>query len=62
MKIRTIDQAIAEIKENDPNTAITRYALKQLIINGEIPYKKSGKKYLLNMDDIDRYYNQDWRC
>lgn len=57
VRMRTIDQAIAEIKEKDANTGITRHCLKQLVINGEIPFRKSGRKYLINMDDIEGYYS-----
>ncbi len=57
MRWRTINAAYSEIVSVDPNTGITKYRLKQMIINGEIPHRKSGKKYLVNMDDIDKYFS-----
>ena len=55
-KIRTIRQAAKEIKTADPNTAITKYFIRQLVINGEIPSKKSNSKSLINIQDIFDYF------
>ena len=56
MKLRTIDGALQEIRAQDENTAITRYRIRELVINGEIPARKSGKKWLLDMDALVKYY------
>lgn len=48
-RMRTIDAAIRELKEADPETAITKYYLRQLIVTNQIPHVKAGKKYLLDM-------------
>lgn len=54
-KMRTIQEAAAEIKERDPNTAITPYAIRQMVLNGNLPHVKAGKKYLINLDVLERY-------
>lgn len=56
MRIRTINAAIKELKTIDPGTCITPYALRELILNGNIPHSKAGNKYLLDMDDLERYF------
>ena len=54
-RMRTISEAAAELKELDPNTAVTPYAIKQMVLSGEIPHIKAGKKRLINMDILERY-------
>ena len=58
MRLRTIDGALQEIRAQDKNTAITRYRIRELVINGEIPARKSGKKYLIDLDALIRYYGE----
>lgn len=54
-RMRTIKEAIAEIKTADPRSSLTEWALRQLIINGKIPYVTVGNKYLLNLDILEAY-------
>ncbi len=56
MRIRTIEQAYSDIKSDDPDTAITLYRLRQLVIDGVIPFTKSGTKYLVDLDAIQHYF------
>ena len=51
-KIRTIAEAIEEIKRLDPETAITARFIKEGIANGKIPIIKVGNKVLVNMESI----------
>ena len=51
-KIRTIAEAIEEIKRIDPETAITARFIKEGIANGKIPIIKVGNKVLVNMESI----------
>ena len=53
--MRTIDETYHYIKQQDPDTAITKYALRQMVINHVIPSVMSGKKYLINIDALDKY-------
>lgn len=54
-RMRTIKEAMAWIKETDPDTAITPHALRRLIVSGEIPRVVVSNKYLINLDDLDSY-------
>ena len=55
MRIRTIQSAYEEIKAVDPNTAVTEYRIRQLVIDGKIPSTRSGTKYLLDLDKLQSY-------
>lgn len=54
-RIRTIEKAFDEIKQTDPNTCITKHFIKNLIIEGEIPYRKTGNRYLIDIDEVLNY-------
>ena len=51
-KIRTLNQAIIELKEKDKNCCLTLSALRRMIRNNEIPYFKSGVKYLIDLNSL----------
>ena len=51
-KIRTIAEAIEEIKRLDPETAITARFIKEGIADGKIPIIRVGNKVLVNMASI----------
>lgn len=53
--MRGIKQAIEEIKQADPYTALTEPALRRLVISKEIPSVRVGAKYLINMDILNNY-------
>lgn len=53
--IRTIKGALEEIKARDPKSDITMYAIRQIVKEGKIPYIRSGKKYLLNVEKLIDY-------
>lgn len=54
-KIRTIRKAAAEIRKEDPDTAITEYFIRQLVNTGEIPSMKANSKSMINMQDLYDY-------
>ena len=56
-RMRTINEAILEIQEIDPQTAFTQTALRRMIKTGEIPSVKIGAKYLVNLDTLFDYLN-----
>lgn len=57
-RMRGIKQAIEELKQFDPNTALTEKALRRLVLTHEIPSTRIGTKYLINMDLLNAYlYN-----
>ena len=49
-RMRTIDNAYAEIKAIDPQTDFTKRALRRMIASKEIPTTKIGNKNLINLD------------
>ena len=53
--IRTIKGAYEEIKAQDQNTDITLYAIRKMIKENKIPYVRSGKKYLINVETLIEY-------
>lgn len=55
-RMRTIRQAIAEIKRSDPQTAFSERALRQAIADGFIPVVHVGeRKRLVNMEAVEAY-------
>lgn len=53
--MRTIEAAAAEIKAADPGTALTKTALRRLVVSGVVPSVRVGSKYLLDMGGLDSY-------
>ncbi len=49
-KMRTLPKAFEELKAIDPQTDVTPYMLRQLVLQGKIPSVKAGRKFLLNLD------------
>jgi hypothetical protein len=56
IRMRTAKEAYEEIKEADPQTALSERAIKQLLLKGVIPYTPVGRKKLINMDILMDYY------
>ena len=56
-RMRTIAEAIQEVKKADPQTAFTQTALRRMIKIGELPSFKAGTKYLVNLDILFDYLN-----
>lgn len=52
IRYRTIKGAVQELQAEDPNTQITKYLLRKLVMSGEIPSLKTGKKYIVNVDEL----------
>ena len=53
MRMRTIDQAVAYIRAADPETALTKTALRRKVLSGAVPSIRAGKKYLIDLDRLD---------
>jgi len=58
-KLRTIDTAYKEIKETDPDTAITKWAIRQAVSGGYIPCRKVGNKRLFTIENLLKYFEGD---
>lgn len=54
-RMRTLDQCAGYFKEQDPETTLTRYRIRQMVLNGTIPHVMCGKKYLVNLDKLIEY-------
>lgn len=54
-RMRTIEEAYAEIKSLDSGTAVTKNFIRTLIVSGKVPSVKAGRKYLINMDTLQNY-------
>ncbi len=54
-RVRTIKKAYEEIKRSDPNTCLTEHHIRQLAMNGVIPCRKAGNRYLLDLDGLLEY-------
>lgn len=52
---RTINEAYDLIKAKDPETALTKTALRRLIVTGAIPSVKIGIKYLVDVENVWRF-------
>ena len=57
-RMRTIAEVADELRKADPNTALTKYAIRQMVLNGTIPCIKVGKKRLINMDVLEAYLSE----
>ena len=50
VKLRSICQAVNDIRESDPGTAMTEGFLRLLIENGDVSYEICGSRVCLNID------------
>ena len=57
MKIRTINQAVKELKKEDPDCNIGYSTLRNLIMQGALPKVRSGTKYLIDLDKIKEVFD-----
>ena len=55
-KMRLIREVYDELHRDDPNSAITMYALRQLVRTGKIPSVNVGRKILVNYYDVVKYF------
>lgn len=49
-RFRTIAQTYEFLKSSDNETAVTEHALRRLVISGQLPSVRVGKKYLIDLD------------
>lgn len=53
--MRTIQQCIDTLKEADKNTALTKNALRQMVLQGLLPSVKVGNKHLIAYENLEIY-------
>ena len=51
-RMRSIYEALDLVKALDAQTALTYTSIKRLCLEGKIRYFRSGKKIILNYDDL----------
>ena len=54
-RMRTLDECYNELKALDPDTAVSKYFIRQLAISGKIPCIQAGRKRLINFDKLLDY-------
>ena len=58
-RMRTLDEAAEEIRKQDPESSITPYYIRQMVLDGTVPFVPVGRKRLINFDALlDVIYNQ----
>ena len=55
MRMRTLPQCVAYLKESDPDNALTACALRRLVRSGELPSVRVGTKYLVALETLDSF-------
>lgn len=55
MKLRIVTEAYAELKKDDPYTALTLTGLRRMVRSGEIPTISVGRKKLIDYDKLIQY-------
>lgn len=48
--MRMLNELVADVKERDPETALTKNAIRQLGLSGKVPTLMVGKRRLYNED------------
>lgn len=57
--MRLLDEVIPELKKLDPDTPVTRNAVRQWGLSGRIPTVMAGKKRLYNMEALFDFLSYD---
>ena len=55
VQMRTIDQIARLIRDKDPETALTKTAIRRLVVTGAVPSVRVGQKYLVSLEAVDNY-------
>lgn len=59
IRVRTIPEAVRELKAEDPRTPITEWAIRQLVKQGKLPRIQIGNKALINMDILEQFLSDN---
>jgi len=52
-RLRTITAAHQYLVDQDPDTSVTQHFLRSLVRRGAIPCIKAGKKFLIDIDELE---------
>lgn len=61
-RMRTIEETAAYFKEMDKSTALTKTAIRRLVVSGIIPSVRVGSKYLLNLDSVEAWLSNSMQA
>lgn len=56
-RMRTINEAMKEILALDSGTSVTANGIRILCKQGKIHYALVGKKHLIDLDDLIKYFS-----
>lgn len=56
-RMRTIPEAAAELRRIDPDTAITEYFIRRMVLDGTIAGLRNGRRRFVNLDALLDYLN-----
>ena len=56
-RMRTIRQCVLELKQLDPDTAVSEWFIRCLCKDGKVKHFMTGTKVLVNFDDLIQYLN-----
>lgn len=56
LKVRTIENAYKELHRKDPECAISKALLRKLVVEGCIPSKRVGNRYLITLEAVESYF------
>lgn len=54
-RMRTLDEAYAELLKVDADTSLSKYSLRKLVLSGSIPCVEIGHRRLINFDALLLY-------
>lgn len=57
--MRLLNEVVPELKKIDPNTPVTRNAVRQWGLSGKIPTVMAGRKRLYNMEALLDFLSHD---
>ena len=55
-RMRLIKDAFEQLKNDDPDTDITLYALRTIVKSGLVPTVRLGRKVLINYNSLLEYF------
>ncbi len=55
LRTRTIKEAAAYFKAQDPQTCLTETAIRTLLRTGKVPCARVGKKYLVTLEALEQF-------
>ena len=58
VRMRYPQQALEELRKEDPDTSVTLHFIRSLVKSGKIPSIRIGRGYLLNYDALVQYLSE----